>query len=131
RRPRIARPLHPHRTMSGHAVCRTISSRSCERKDGNAMMMRRRRPLMRAAMVGGVAYHAGKKSQEGRDADYERDARMDELEAQQAQQAQAPPAGGMTDNTIEQLGKLGQLHEQGVLTDGEVEVQKQKLLEGV
>ena len=93
--------------------------------------MRRRRPLMRAAMVGGVAYHAGKKTQEGRDADYERDARMDQLEAQQAQQAQAPPAGGMTDNTIEQLGKLGQLHEQGVLTDAEFEVQKQKLLQGV
>ena len=95
------------------------------------MMMRRRRPLMRAAVVGGVAYHAGKKTQEGRDADYERDARMDQLEAQQAQQAQAPPAGGMTDNTIEQLGKLGQLHEQGVLTDAEFEVQKQKLLQGV
>ena len=56
---------------------------------------------------------------------------MDQLEAQQAQQAQAPPAGGMTDNTIEQLGKLGQLHEQGVLTDAEFEVQKQKLLQGV
>jgi hypothetical protein len=95
------------------------------------MMMRRRRPLMRAAMVGGVAYHAGKRVQEGRDDDYERDARMDQLEAQQAQQAQAPPAGGMSDNTIEQLGKLGQLHEQGVLTDAEFEVQKQKLLQGV
>jgi Short C-terminal domain len=97
------------------------------------MRMGRRRPLMRAAMVGGVAYHAGKKSQEGRDADYERDARLEQLEAQQAQQAPAPApaAGGMTDNTIEQLGKLGQLHEQGVLTDAEFEVQKQKLLQGV
>ena len=91
------------------------------------MMMRRRRPLMRAAMVGGVAYHAGKKVQEGRDDDYERDAQIQELQAQQA----APAAGGMTDNTIEQLGKLGQLHEQGVLTDAEFEVQKQKLLQGV
>ena len=95
------------------------------------MRMGRRRPLMRAAMVGGVAYHAGKKTQEGRDADYDRDARLEQLEAQQAQQAQAPAAGGMTDNTIEQLGKLGQLHEQGVLTDAEFEVQKQKLLQGV
>lgn len=85
---------------------------------------------MRAAMVGGVAYHAGKKAQEGRDDDYERDARIEQLEAQQAQPAQAPAAGGMTDNTIEQLGKLGQLHEQGVLTDAEFEVQKQKLLQG-
>jgi len=93
------------------------------------MRMRRRRPLMRAAMVGGVAYHAGKKVQEGRDDDYARDAEIEELQAQQA--APAPAAGGMTDNTIEQLGKLGQLHEQGVLTDAEFEVQKQKLLQGV
>jgi hypothetical protein len=79
-----------------------------------------------------VAYHAGKKVQEGREEDYDRDARIAELEAQQAQQQpQAPAAGGMTDNTIEQLSKLGQLHEQGVLTDAEFEVQKQKLLQGV
>ena len=37
----------------------------------------------------------------------------------------------MSDNTIEQLGKLGQLHEQGVLTDAEFEAQKQKLLQGM
>jgi hypothetical protein len=87
---------------------------------------------MRAAMVGGVAYHAGKRVQEGRDADAERDARVDDLEYQQAQGAGGGGGGGgMTDNTIEQLGKLGQLHEQGVLTDAEFEVQKQKLLQGV
>ena len=95
------------------------------------MRMRRRRPLMRAAMVGGVAYHAGKKTQEGRDDDYERDARLEQLEAQQAQGTGGGGGGGMTDNTIEQLGKLGQLHEQGVLTDAEFEVQKRKLLQGV
>jgi hypothetical protein len=87
---------------------------------------------MRAAMVGGVAYHAGKRSQEGRDADADRDARLEELEyQQQAQQSQGGGGGGMSDNTIEQLGKLGQLHEQGVLTDAEFEVQKQKLLQGM
>jgi hypothetical protein len=88
---------------------------------------------MRAAMVGGVAYHAGKRAQEGRDDDADRDARLEELEYQQAQQPQGAGGGGggMTDNTIEQLGKLGQLHEQGVLTDAEFEVQKQKLLQGV
>ena len=97
------------------------------------MRMRRRRPLMRAAMVGGVAYHAGKRAQEGRDDDADRDARLEELEYQQSQQAQGAGGGGggMSDNTIEQLGKLGQLHEQGVLTDAEFEVQKQKLLQGV
>jgi hypothetical protein len=93
------------------------------------MMMRRRRPLMRAAMVGGVAYHAGKRVQEGREDDAETDARLAQLEAQQAAApAAAPAAGGVTDDTIEQLGKLGQLHEQGVLTDEEFAAQKQKLL---
>jgi hypothetical protein len=85
---------------------------------------------MRAAMVGGVAYHAGQRTQEGRDDDAERDARLEELEAQQAQ-GSGGGGGGMSDNTIEQLGKLGQLHEQGVLTDAEFEVQKQKLLQGM
>lgn len=96
------------------------------------MFVRRRRPLMRAAMVGGAAYYTGKKVQEGREDDAYRDARLDQLEAQQMQQqAPAQQAGGMTDNTIDQLKKLGELHEAGVLTDAEFEVQKQKLLQGV
>ena len=81
---------------------------------------------MRAAMVGGAGYYAGKKIQEGREADAERDARLDDVEAQQG----APPrSGGMSDDVIDQLGKLGQLHEQGVLTDEEFAAQKQKLLQ--
>jgi hypothetical protein len=89
-------------------------------------MFRRRRPLMRAAMVGGAGYYAGKKIQEGREADAERDARLDDVEAQQGA---PPPSGGMSDDVIDQLGKLGQLHEQGVLTDEEFAAQKQKLLQ--
>ena len=93
------------------------------------MLMRRRRPLMRAAMVGGTAYYAGKRVQEGREEDAYRDARIDQLEAQQM--SSAPPAasgGGLADGAIEQLQKLGELHEQGVLTDAEFEAQKQKVL---
>jgi membrane protease subunit (stomatin/prohibitin family) len=90
-------------------------------------MFRRRRPLMRAAMVGGAGYYAGKKVQQGREGGAEQDARLDQLEAEQAQ---APAGGGISDDTIEQLGKLGQLHEQGVLTDAEFDAQKQKLLQG-
>jgi len=82
---------------------------------------------MRAAMVGGAGYYAGKKIQQGREEDADRDARLDEVETQQAA---APAAGGMTDELIDQLGKLGQLHEQGVLTDDEFDSQKQKLLQG-
>jgi putative oligomerization/nucleic acid binding protein len=93
----------------------------------------RRRPLMRAAIVGGAAYHAGKRVQEGREADYDRDARIAELEQQQAVQtapmaAPAPAASGITDDTIAQIQKLGQLKEQGLLTDDEFEAQKRKLL---
>lgn len=89
----------------------------------------RRRPLLRAAVVGGAAYHAGKRVQEGRDEDYERDARIAELEQQQAMQQQAPAApAGPTDETIAQLEKLGQLKAQGILTDEEFSAQKAKLL---
>lgn len=94
----------------------------------------RRRPLMRAAIVGGAAYHVGKNVQGGRDADAERDARMDDLEQQQQMQQQAPaapaPAGGITDDAIEQIQKLGALKEQGLITDDEFEEQKRKLLGG-
>lgn len=96
------------------------------------MFMRRRRPLLRAAMVGGVAYHAGKKIQEGRDEDADRDARLDDLEAQQAGSQQAPPpaAGGMSDEVVHQLQELAKLKDQGILTQEEFDQQKQKLLQG-
>jgi Short C-terminal domain len=95
------------------------------------MMMRRRRPLMRAALVGGVAYHAGKKVEEGREDDAYRDQQIADL---QAQQAAAPPAaapaaaGGISDDTINQLKQLADLKDQGVLTEDEFEAQKRKLL---
>lgn len=93
------------------------------------MLMRRRRPLLRAAMVGGVAYHAGKKVQQGREEDYDRDQRIAELEAQQAANAPAAaPAAPQVD--IEQLEKLAQLKDQGILTEAEFEVQKAKILAG-
>ena len=95
------------------------------------MFMRRRRPLMRAAIVGGVAYHAGKKVEQGREQDYETEARLEQLEAQQQQSAApAPPrAGGISDAAIEQLKQLAELKQAGVLTDAEFDQQKQKLLQ--
>ena len=94
-------------------------------------MMRRRRPLMRAAMVGGTAYYAGKKVQEGREDDAYRDAQIAELQQQQAAAAvPAAPAGsgGLSGDTINQLKQLGELKEQGILTEDEFEAQKKKLL---
>jgi hypothetical protein len=87
---------------------------------------------MRAAVVGGVAYHAGKKVQEGRYEDEMTQERLDQLETQQYQQqaAAAPPAGVMSDATIEQLKQLGDLKAQGILTDAEFDEQKRKLLAG-
>ena len=94
------------------------------------MPFMRRRPLLRAAVVGGAAYHAGKRVQEGRDDDYERDARIAELEAQNAQMQAAPQPQAPQVDMVEQLEKLGQLKEQGVLTDAEFEAQKAKILAG-
>ena len=40
----------------------------------------------------------------------------------------AAPSTGLTDESIAQLKKLGDLHESGVLTDAEFEAAKQKIL---
>jgi hypothetical protein len=99
---------------------------------------------MRAAVVGGAAYHVGKRNAEARQYQEDQDARISALEDQQYQQqapqyappppAAAPPpppapaAGGMTPDTIQQLQQLGQLKEQGILTEDEFNAQKAKLL---
>jgi len=95
------------------------------------MFGRRRRPLMRAAVVGGVAYHAGKRVQEGREEDYDRDARIAELEAQQAAPAAPAPVAAPQTDMVEQLQKLAALKDQGILTQAEFDAQKAKLLAGV
>ena len=101
------------------------------------MMMRRRRPLARAAIVGGAAYHVGKRNAQNQQYEADQDAQIADLQQQQQQQqyaappppaAPAAPAGGVTDQSIEQLQKLAQLKEQGILTDEEFEAQKRKLL---
>ena len=97
------------------------------------MFMRRRRPLARAAMVGGAAYYAGKRVQGGNQREAEQEERLQSLEQQQyapQPQYQAPPqaAGAMSDASIEQLQKLAKLHADGVLTDEEFAEQKRKLL---
>jgi putative oligomerization/nucleic acid binding protein len=81
------------------------------------MIMRRRRPLLRAAMVGGGAYYAGKKMRQGREQTAEREA------------AGTTPAAGISDETIDQLQKLSDLKAKGVLTQDEFDQQKQKLLQ--
>ena len=60
---------------------------------GRISMRMRRRPLLAAAVVGGTAYHVGKKGQQSRD---QQNAQIDDLQAQQQQQQyqQAPPQAG-------------------------------------
>ena len=96
----------------------------------------RRRPLARAAVVGGVAYHAGKKGQQSRDAEADQNAQIADLQAQQqyappppqyAEPAPAAPAVGSAD-MVTQLENLKKLLDDGVLTQAEFDMQKQKLL---
>ena len=56
-------------------------------------MMRRRRPLMRAAMIGGGAYAVGKSRQRGQEREADTEQRLTNLEQQPAQPAPAaaPP----------------------------------------
>lgn len=97
------------------------------------MPLMRRRPLLRAAAVGGGAYIAGKHSANNRQREAGQEERIADLEDQsQAQPAAAPqaatPQGGISQATLAQLKQLGELHEQGVLTDAEFEEQKQRCL---
>lgn len=97
-------------------------------------MFMRRRPLLRAAAVGGGAYAMGARRAEERQRQVSDERRIDELESQMAPTQAAPPQGpaagssGVTSDTIQRLEQLGKLHEQGVLTDDEFASQKQRLL---
>ena len=91
-------------------------------------MLRRRRPVLRAAtMAGGaaLAYHAGKNAQAADQ--YESDQQMGQYQ-QQPMAATPPTAGGMAPDAMAKLQQLGQLHEQGILTDEEFTEQKRKIL---
>jgi Short C-terminal domain len=97
------------------------------------MPLFRRRPLMRAAAVGGGAYYMGKRHAESQEQDASQDQRIDDLESQQQAPAPAPAAapaaaGGVSADAMERLKELGTLHEQGILTDEEFAAQKQKIL---
>ena len=107
-------------------------------------MFRRRRPLLRAAVVGGGAYVAGKKvaqhSAQQSAQESGQDDRISSLEDQQggtqqgggpqdgARQAGAPHASQPDTPISEQLKQLTTLHENGALDDAEFSAAKQKLL---
>jgi len=115
-------------------------------------MFARRRPLLRAAVVGGGAYVAGKhmaraSDQRAADEAYQDD-RISALEQQQqggyqqqqqqgyqdpqqgygAPPPQAAPAAGPS--VADQLQQIATLHQQGVLNDDEFAAAKAKILGG-
>jgi hypothetical protein len=89
------------------------------------MVFMRRRPLLRAAAVGGGAYAMGRRSAQ-------RAAEQDQLAAQQDEARQAPApapsAAAPTPSVLDQLNQLNRLHKQGALTDEEFRAAKAKLL---
>jgi len=97
------------------------------------MPLMRRRPLLRAAAVGGGAYLAGKHraqrqaDQQSQDAD--QDQRITDLEQQQPAAAPAPTVPAQTAPSMaDQLNQLTTLHNQGALSDDEFAAAKAKLL---
>jgi hypothetical protein len=106
------------------------------------MPMMRRRPLLRAAAVGGGAYMAGKSRQRSQEREADQNQQIADLQAQQSMAQQpmemAPPppppppprpaSAGPSDDMIAKLTQLGQLHEQGILTDEEFAQQKARVL---
>ena len=105
--------------------------------------MMRRRPLARAAVVGGAAYYAGKKGSERAYNEQAQNQAIEDLQAQQYAQQQQPqyappppapaapaPASAGSDDMVEQLTNLKSLLDQGILTQAEFDMQKQKLLAG-
>ncbi len=83
----------------------------------------RRQRRRRLAALGGAAV-AAKKHMDEKQAAEQQDS------APQAEPVDPAPAasGGVTAETTERLKELGQLHEQGVLTDEEFASQKAKVL---
>jgi len=86
--------------------------------------MMRRRPLRRAAVIGGVAavaHNSGKRAGEAQAAQQQA--------PQQPQYApEPPPAPDNGEDMVTQLENLKKLLDQGILTQAEFDAQKQKIL---
>ena len=89
--------------------------------------MFRRRPIARAAVVGGVAYTAGKAGAKSAASDADQTAQTEAPPAeQQAAPAPVPPSA---EESMQELTQLKDLLDKGMLTQAEFDAQKQKILE--
>lgn len=107
-------------------------------------MMRRRGGLVRtvgrtavvagtaSAVAGGVSRRQSNKhhAQQQEAAESQQSAYDQGLADAQASAPPPPPPAPAQEDTIGQLTKLGQLRDQGILTDAEFEAQKAKILAG-
>jgi response regulator of citrate/malate metabolism len=85
-------------------------------------MVRRRRPLLRAAAVGGGAYVMGKRHAE--------QSMEDRAAMQEAPSAGAAPdePKGLSEQDMQRLQQLAKLNQEGVITDQELAEQKARIL---
>ena len=112
------------------------------------MPIGRRRPLMRAAMVGGAAYATGKHVQRRQQHEYEQDQAIADTQSQPsyaepaayappppppaAPPAPAPAAPAAPTSAADRIAALTQLKsllDAGVLTEAEFQSEKQKILQ--
>lgn len=82
------------------------------------VMVRRRRPVLRAAAVGGGAYALGsRRAQAGRD-----------TAGEDVPAEGSAPQSGMPAADLQRLRELAELNRQGVITDEEMAEQKARIL---
>jgi uncharacterized membrane protein YebE (DUF533 family) len=93
-------------------------------------MRRRRRPLLRGAMLAGtgaVAYHAGKRHEAEQQDESDQDQQPDDMSRDQA--APEPSAPAAQTGTVGELERLKALLDQGALTPAEFDAAKRRILQ--
>jgi uncharacterized membrane protein YebE (DUF533 family) len=88
----------------------------------------RRRPLLRAAAVGGVAYMGAKAGTKSANAQADQQAEQQQPPPQPAPPPQASAATDAASDRISQLKQLADLKASGALTDEEFDREKQRIL---
>lgn len=89
------------------------------------------RTVGRTAVIAGTASAVGGRVQHRQNEKWAAQEQQEYAAQQYAQQQAAPPPpppAAAEEDPIEQLQKLGKLHEQGILTDEEFAAQKAKIL---
>jgi len=90
-------------------------------------MLRRRRPLLRAAAVGGTAYVAGRHAGRGQQENEE-----DQQESQEPQAEQEPATASQKPTSdaerVHALSELKELLDSGAITQSEFDSEKERLL---